>query len=159
MNTSSHPITPNSQPSTPNPFQRFYRGQVFDIVCGVVPGVLLGIYSLIISTVSVFSFTTQGSLDDLFGLLMALSTLGAAACAALLVSTFAHARLAPAWRTICIVLLALGILVALISLMVLAVLFLPLGRDALWFLIPLALGGSLSLAAFKQIRLLLRRTP
>ena len=31
-----------SQPSAPNLFQSFYRSLAFDIVCGVIPGVLVG---------------------------------------------------------------------------------------------------------------------
>ncbi|WP_293908988.1 hypothetical protein, partial [Deinococcus sp.] len=82
------------------------------------------------------------------------SSFGAAACIALLVSTFARARLSPTWRTVCTVFLTLGILDALLSLAILAVMAREDPSDDFWLLIPLTLGISLALAAFKQIRLL-----
>ena len=143
------------EPSAPNPFQRFYRSLAFDIVCGVIPGVLVGIYSLTVIGVAVYSvFKGEGSPAALIVLLLFLGGSGVAACTALLVSTLAPARLNPARRRVCSVLLKMGLSVALISLAVLAVIIIPQGSDLLWLFIPFALFSSLSLAAFKQIRLL-----
>lgn len=140
--------------SVPNPFQRFYRSRAFDIMFGVVPGLPLGIYSLVVCWVSVYSAFTERNTGGLFILLAGLSLLGSVACVALLVSVFARARLGPVWRTVCTVLLIVGILDALLSLSMVTRMMSSPSDNALTLLVLLALGVSLSLAAFKQIRLL-----
>ena len=140
----------------PNPFQRFYRSRAFDIMFGVLPGLPLGIYSLVVFGVSVYSAFIERYryIGGLYILLAGLSLLGGAACVALLVSVFARARLGPVWRRVCTVLLIVGILDALLSLSMVTRMMSNPSDNALTLLVLLALGVSLSLAAFKQIRLL-----
>ena len=147
-------LQPGGESPAPGPLQRFYQRRAFDTVFGVIPAVLLGVYSLYVIGITAYSSVREPGGSILLVFILGPSTLGLIGCIALLVSIFASVRLSKTWQKICGGLLSTALVITLILVYILIATGLNPGSAELWMFVIAALGLLISASAFKQIRLL-----
>jgi hypothetical protein len=136
--------------ASPKSYSKANEGRVLDVVFGVIPAFLVGIFCVVVMVYSVSSINM-----DFFGLLFILAFLGMLSCIFLIVSIFQREFLGKLMNWICCVMLSIGIVVAVVSFFMMATIFNGNSdENSLFVAIPFILDISLVLSALRQIRLL-----
>jgi hypothetical protein len=139
-----------SNSSSPKSYSKANEGRVLDIVFGVIPAFLVGIFCVLLMLYLVSSINI-----DFVRLLFILALFGMLSCIFLIISIFQRESLNHITNWICCVVLSIGIVVAIVSFYLLATLFKDNpNENSVFIAIPFILDISLILSAFRQIRLL-----